>query len=364
MIWVITGLLAVYVVLILVLWFSWNGIPKTNSSDNHFFVSVIVAIRNESENILETLQSILDNDFPKNQFEIIVVDDHSTDDSVEKVQDLNNPQIRLVQLGKHQQGKKSAISLGISTSNGELMLCTDGDTLVGQQWIQRHVCAYSEGAKLSFGPVQYAGKGGWLNLLNLELLSLVGVGGAMLNLGYPSMINGCNYSFSKKAFIAVGGFTGNENLATGDDEFLLRKIHQKFPKAIKFLKEAAAKVSTLPVSTFSEFYFQRKRWASKWKHHKDLSSKALPVSVFLFYLLFYMGLVWISIENLSLSLWFLWTKLAVDFLFVWSVGSSMKMKVNVLSFLILQIIYPFYAVFFGLASNFGQYRWKERNHDI
>ncbi|SMD32162.1 Glycosyltransferase, catalytic subunit of cellulose synthase and poly-beta-1,6-N-acetylglucosamine synthase [Reichenbachiella faecimaris] len=370
MIYLIAGIATlIYGCFVLLLLWQWNNIPQPeNQGATSVFASIIIPVRNESKNIERLIHSIYKSAGEQNQFEIIVVDDHSEDETKKIVKSLQvkYDNLNLAQLHDSQQGKKAAISFGISLSKGELMICTDGDSEVGEDWFEEHKQAFSRGAKLAFGPVKLfnAKNTRWIDLLNQELAALVAMGAATLQMGKPTVINGCNYSFAKEAFEEVGGFAGNEHIASGDDEFLLRKLFKAFPHQVQFIKSEKALVISEPVESLTQFYHQRRRWASKWKFHKDAFSKLTAIFIFLIYSIW----VWLIIDAVLtknlLGAFILSIKLLIDYIYIITASRIQKLNPSVFNFCLLQIIYPFYVVFFGVASNFGQYSWRERTHKI
>jgi biofilm PGA synthesis N-glycosyltransferase PgaC len=358
------ALLIVYILLVIILIVGWVGIDSPSPDCAEVFTSVVIPVRNEEQTIQNTVRSILQNDYPADQFEILIVNDHSDDQTGAIVKNIKDSRVRMLNLPEGKEGKKQALTLGVSEAKGDLILCTDGDTKVQSNWIKSHVLSFVSGAHLSFGPVQYAARGLLSRVLNTELSALVMIGGATVGLGSPTMINGCNYSFSKEAFGLVKGFEGNENLPTGDDEFLLRKIHQSKIGSVAFLKSKEALVTTEPVANLSTLIQQRRRWASKWKHHKDWASRVLPIFVFVFYALFMLSMIWAAKESLVLGLILIGSKLLADGVLWLPYLRVIGRKPDWGAMLLLQIIYPFYVLFLGLASNFGQYAWKGRRHHI
>ncbi|WP_456462672.1 glycosyltransferase [Reichenbachiella sp.] len=330
------------------------------------FATVIIPVRNEDRNIERLIRSIYKG--ATGDFEIIVVDDHSEDETKSLVKHLQEEfeGLNLALLSEGQSGKKAAITLGVELAKGDLMICTDGDGEVAEGWLDEHRRAFSSGVKLAFGSVKLfnSSNSRWIDLLNLELAALVGVGAATLKMGRPTMINGCNYSFSKKVFEEVGGFEGNDHIASGDDEFLLRKVYQAYPYKIKFLKSSQALVTSEPPQDWEDFYHQRRRWASKWKLHRDVFSMIMPVFIFCVYGVWSWLLVDACLTLNTLGLYILGAKFIVDYLFVSVVSKVQDRRVSITSFVLLQIIYPFYVVFFGVASNFGTYSWRDRIHRI
>lgn len=371
MIFLTATLLIAHIVLVGTMWLIWTRIPEAHadhSLPDPPMVSVIVPVRNEQCGIKETLASIVNNTAGKQTFEVIVVNDHSTDGTPKIVADFISEysSVSMIHLDATKFGKKSAISAGVDIALGDVVIITDGDTKVPPQWIESYQHAYHQqpSLKMAFGPVVYAPtqRAFFGELLNTELMVLVGVGAGTLALGYPTMINGANMSFRKQAFLQLRGFEGSEEIPTGDDEFLLRKVTEAHPKGVKFLKSRGCTVFTSAPANAFDFFHQRRRWASKWKLHDDWASKLLPLFVFAFnalVLYWYMGFLTGQFRNVAIAV-MLVMKMVIEFVFVQKIGDSLGKRVPIAGVLGLQIIYPVYVVFFAIASNFGKYRWKNR----
>lgn len=341
----------------------WGKIEFNCSSQENVFVTVIIPVRNEQHTIVQMIKSVLANDYPDKKIQLIVVNDHSTDNTVQVLSKWVQKGIQVLDLPPGQEGKKAAIAYGVSKSNGQIVICTDGDSIVSPGWIAAHVSALEQGSQLSFGPVTYLEPKGWVALLNMELSALIVVGAATNHMGKPSLINGCNYSFKKETFLNVNGFNGSESIPSGDDEFLLRKVHARGFK-VMFLKDNSALVQTTAPEGVKAFLNQRKRWASKYRYHQDRMSQTLPVLVFTFYLFLLISLGFTFHEYPMIALSMFMVKSVADYIFIYRYLSFFREKIPLIAFLLMQIIYPFYVIFFGLASNFGQFAWKGRKHRI
>ena len=103
----------------------------------------------------------------------------------------------------------------------------------------------------------------------LEFSYLIGIGAAFIGNGRASTCNGANLAYRKDVFYQVGGFTGIDDLASGDDELLLQKVAERFAGRIGFLKHFDAVVYTHAKPTLADFLQQRRRWASKSVKYKD-----------------------------------------------------------------------------------------------
>ncbi|UXX78895.1 glycosyltransferase [Reichenbachiella carrageenanivorans] len=359
----------VYGVLVLLMLWKWVKIPQSQANVvDDFFTTVLIPVRNESINLDRLIRSIQEGTTRSALYEIIVIDDHSTDNTVEVVKSLKNkyPNVQLAQLPTGSEGKKAGIAYGVDLAMGEWIVCTDGDSEVAEGWLVEYRQMYQSGAQLAFGPVVLfndSRKVG-IEILNQELAALVAMGGATLQMGKPTMINGCNYAFAKGVFGEVGGFDGNQKIATGDDEFLLRKIFKAYPDRIRFIKSRQALVVSEPPASLSAFYHQRRRWASKWKFHQDWSSWVAPVFMFFAYAV-WCGFIATSMYERNWSfIGILFVKAGIDYAYISTASRIQNRTISIFNFVILQIIYPIYVVFFGVASNFGSYRWRERSHKI
>ncbi|MEQ6119279.1 glycosyltransferase [Reichenbachiella sp. MALMAid0571] len=371
MIYVTVGVMILFIFFALWIMSSWFSMKTTEFGDvrpepKKLLISVLIPVRNEGLNIENTLDSILKNRADPVLYEVIVIDDHSDDNTNELVESITEQHmnVKLIHLGDELSGKKKAIEAGVLVAGGDVILCTDGDCKVPEYWIQCYLEAYigNPNSKLIFGGVRYESHGNYLvNLLNIELSILVIIGAATMKRGIPTMINGANFSYKREVFLAVDGYQGNENIPSGDDEFLLRKVKNKFQDGIYFLKNPNSIVETTAPDSLKKLIDQRRRWGAKWKYHQDIYSKLIPILIFLInvsalWAMFEMALL----SNVSYWLTFLASKAIIDFLFMRIATKFLDVKSQLLSFFLLEIIYPFYVVFFAIASNFGKYSWKGR----
>ena len=177
------------------------------------------------------------------------------------------------------------------------------------------------------------------------------------------MCNGANLTYLKSVFYEVNGFSGNEGLASGDDEFLMHKIAAKYPDKVRFLKSQDTIVETKAHTSCRSFYNQRKRWASKWKHYSNWQTTALAVFVFFANVVVPLSFCFwifdfISVKSLVLVLSL---KFLAEFIFLSLVISFLRKKSLIWMIPFVQIVYPLYVVFFGLvAQKQGEYVWKGR----
>ncbi|MEZ4904442.1 MAG: glycosyltransferase [Spirosomataceae bacterium] len=358
-------------------WSSMHTLPtKKVALPPDFKLTLIVPVRNEAENIGALLNDLTQQTIRKNHFEIIIANDASTDDTVAIVKKFIGSKVLDLQLLDLQDEavsspKKRAITQAMKIAKGELIVTTDGDCRMGEKWLETMARTYLQtGAKLISGPVCFStfplppttAKRAFAIFQTIEFASLIGTGGCLIQAGLPTMCNGANLAYQRQAFEEVGGYEGMDQIASGDDEFLLQKINQRFPDAICFLKNQEAIVSTQPQPNWGAFYQQRVRWASKWAVNRRVATMTVAIFVFLVNLvtLFLWGeLLRGGVED-GLFLIILLLKLLPEFLFLALIIHFLGHKKWIVFIPFVQVIYPFYVLFFGITAQRKGYEWKGR----
>jgi cellulose synthase/poly-beta-1,6-N-acetylglucosamine synthase-like glycosyltransferase len=197
----------------------------------------------------------------------------------------------------------------------------------------------------------------------IEFNSLIGSAAATLTLGFPTMCNGANLAYRKTTFVEVNGFDGNAHIASGDDEFLMRKVVKKFgAKSLRFLKDSNAVVATNPQEAFKDFLTQRIRWASKWRHNSDDFTVVLSIFVLSFqfsWLIAIGSLFFQPWNNTILAL--VVVKVLTEGFLLFTISRFMRQKFYWDAFFVLQIVYPLYVIVVGIFSNVFRVSWKGRS---
>src|SRR5450631_2630552 len=304
-------LLTLYGVLIEYYRRAWKAIPSyqfppATPPSARTKISVLVPARNEDKNIGPCLDSLSCQSYPKDLYQVIVIDDHSTDRTWEIMESLFYPDmfrmsLRLADYEPEGNGvkayKKIAIDTGIRFATGDLIVTTDADCQFHPDWL-RTIAGFYEatGAKFIAAPVRIgsdpadgtgqAGRGIAASFLSifqtLDFITLQGITGASVYKKFHDMCNGANLAYEKKAFIEAGGFEGIDRIASGDDMLLMQKIRRIFPDKINYLKSANVVVQTQPAETLKDFMNQRIRWASKADKYTDPKITAVLFLVYFF----------------------------------------------------------------------------------
>ncbi|MBU0487308.1 MAG: glycosyltransferase [Bacteroidetes bacterium] len=364
-----------YAGLILLLIVGWDSTAQEKTrkinSRNRIRASVIIPVRNEEKSISSLLIALNQQDYPCDFTEIIVVDDHSEDNTIAEVLGFQekNPKcdMKIISLKvTDTMGKKAALKKGINAATGELIIQTDADCIPPPTWISAMVSSYLHSNSVFIsGPVlPTSSKNIFRQFQALEYLSLAGSGGAAMQLGLPLMCSAANMAYSRKAFEESGGFSQREDLATGDDVFLMQGFFKKYKNRLIFLKSTDAIVKTAGASSFREFFRQRTRWASKTRFYASFFPIATALVVFLMSaaVLFSIFAAFVDDEYVLLMVYLFGLKFVLDGYFLMKVVSFFEQKKLMIPYPLFAIIYPLYIIISAPVSVFfGAPQWKGRN---
>lgn len=357
----------IYACLILYYLKAWRSVPAAPAPvAAPQFLSVIVAARNEAQNLPVLLRALRQQSLSPGLFEVLVVDDHSSDGTPDVVRSHAAPNVFLLRSDapEHASSKKKAIATGIAHAKGTLIVTTDADCIPGPYWLQSiSDCHRATDASFIAAPVRLLHDGSLLQLFqSLDFLSLQGITAAGVSSDFHDMCNGANLAYTRAAFDAVRGFENIDHIATGDDMLLMHKIRARDRKKIVYLKDRKAIMDTQPMFTWRSLIMQRRRWASKTPVYQDRRLMVVLGFVYLFNCLFAANLVMAFIDSrywwLVLGFWII--KTAVELPFMYSVAGFYGERKSLRYFFFLQPLHIFYTIFVGLLSQAGRYEWKGR----
>jgi cellulose synthase/poly-beta-1,6-N-acetylglucosamine synthase-like glycosyltransferase len=389
-------LLIIYCGLLLYYRQAWKSIPEPVESsqlsiDNYqLSISVIIPARNEASNLYDLLTSLTQQTYPAALFEVIVVDDYSTDDTANIVRNFPAPNIHLISLKeilkeeKINSYKKKAIEIGISQSKGELIVTTDADCFMGKDWLQTIAAFYQTNhPQLIVMPVSINCGNSPVEIFQaLDFMSLQGITGASVYKKVHSMCNGANLAYTRKAFDKVKGFEGIDNIASGDDMLLMHKISLQYPNGISYLKSKEVIVHTQTMHTVKDFLNQRIRWASKANKYDDKRITAVLIVVYLLNVLLLVIPLWsivnrqssmeesgvhtsfkfFTIHHSPFTYWLLLVaiKTIIELFFLFPVAGFFNKRRLLWLFPLAQPFHILYTVIAGFLGMFGSYQWKDR----
>ncbi|MCB9426001.1 MAG: glycosyltransferase [Flavobacteriales bacterium] len=328
--------------------------------------SIVVPFRNEEKSLPNLLQSLSQLDYPLDKFEIILVDDESTDNSVEVIKRTleNHPDIQYQILSRIPQSnspKKDAITQGIAKSQFEWIITTDADCTVRPEWLSLYNQKANNGqAKMIAGAVCFPKQKGLLNQFQYyDLISLQGVTLGAFGHNNPFMCNGANFAYAKSFFNDLNGFKDSNNVASGDDVLLLQKAVKTNPEAIQYILHPNHVVQTTTESTWKVLFMQRVRWAAKTSSYTHSQSKWIALIVFFTNgILASSPFLYCEYGNKIWSLWLI--KLIIDSLFIRLSAKKLDQKFELFPALLSGLIYPFFSMAVALYSFVGKFDWKGR----
>jgi len=338
-----------------------------NLPEKHTF-TVIIPFRNEAKNLPKLLQSISHQNYDKEKFEIIAIDDFSTDNSQQVFNQwrMQNPKIQttlLENLHLSNSPKKDAITRAIPITKNTWIITTDGDCELPKKWlktfdqfIQNHDC------EMIAAPVKLKTKNNWFHYFQwFEHLSLQATTIGSFGNQQPFMCNGANFAYTKNFFEKIGGFGGINSYVSGDDVLLLQKAVSKFPEKVAYLKSKSAIVKTNPENKLHKLFMQRVRWAGKSTGYQSGYAKMLALAVFAMNFSLVVAFVLFLFGKINWQIFVaLWAIKYVSDYFLMSKGKQFLSKNKFLFPLASSVLYPVFATVVGVYSLFGNFTWKGR----
>jgi glycosyltransferase involved in cell wall biosynthesis len=357
--WFLLILVLPYIFLLVKILRNLNRIRQFNSVNTcTSFISVVVACRNESDNILKVLKDIALQDYPASLFEVIIVDDNSGDQTFNIASgftDINNLKV----LKNKGSGKKMAVASGVDSAKGDLILTTDADCSMGKRWINSIASFYSlYKPDLIICPVVLKSSQWFFGKFQeLEFLSLQGVTAGTAIAGTSTMCNAANLAFTKEVYLKHSKNLHYE-ISSGDDVFLLHSVKKDKGSRIMWLESREATVTASASGTISLFLSQRSRWISKGKAYNDRSTIILAIVTFVTIITQIILLIsgFFCPAFFPVFAAFLILKSIPDFLILLNTTRRYGKRDLMKWFIPSQLVYPFYVI--GVVLNLFNYGFK------
>jgi len=337
----------------------------TAQQDDATAFSIVIPFRNEADHLPDLLLSIEAISYNPNLFEIIFVDDASTDASVQIIQAFLaiNTHLNISILDNVRNSnspKKDAISTAISFAQHEWIVTTDADCIVPQKWLQCfNTYILQHQPNMIVAPVTLVGNTSFLHQFqSIDFLSMQGATMGGFGLQQPFMANGANLGYKKKVFLQLNGFSNNDNIASGDDVFLLEDFIAHDKKAVHFLKNTDALVQTYVLDSWKALINQRKRWAAKAPKFNNNFTIAVGVLVFFANLLTAIAIVLVPFYGVLGYV--LMVKIFIDSVLIFKTAAFYQQPICVRQYLKIVLFYPFFTIYIAFTSLLIPFTWKER----
>ncbi|MBN2354772.1 glycosyltransferase [candidate division KSB1 bacterium] len=335
---------------------------------NQFKVSIIVAVRNEEKNIPALMPSLLNQDYPDRDYEIIMVDDASTDSTASLLSEyaarVTTPSITILQSKGREKvisAKKHALAQGIRCAKGDILLFTDADCIPARSWVSGMVSYFrpNVGMVIGFSPLEIPPPRSLLTLFQaIESLSLAALAGGSAGWGRPATCSGRNLAYRKSIFHKVGGFEDIKQFASGDDDLFLKIVVNKTKWKIAYAFHANTVVPTRSTQKLKPLILQRLRHASKGLHYGWKMSSILSL-VYLYNLLIMISIFCALFSNFTIwPFFFCFTKAASELVLLGAFAMPMSRSRYLYVLPLATLAHLPYVVFFGALGPFIKIRWK------
>ena len=323
-------------------------------------VSVIIAARNEQENIKNILEDLINQNMDKNNFEIIVVNDRSTDETFSIIKNYSSmyKNVKTINIKdiNVMTPKKYALTKAVESSSGDIIISTDADCRVKKDWVNSMAQLVNDTDKIVIGYSKINYKDSLLKeYQNIDFLGIMSANAGLLNYNIICSGSGQNLAYKKKHFLNINGFKPVQHLISGDDMYLVQSI-SKLKGAI-FNYDPKSFVSTIPKNKILEYLNQRTRWSS--------NSKNTILDAPLFFLFLFSALI--TNCGILYGLYFQSTvlilailiKLSVEGIIIYIGCKIFETKTNLLSYIFWNITQPIYIPLITISGLIGKYSWKK-----
>ncbi len=228
-------------------------------------VSIVIAARNEERNIGACLESLTNLTYPAAKLEIMIVDDRSTDGTQAIVKKFagRHPTISLLVAtpGSGQlRGKTNAVTQGIESTGGEIIMFTDADCAVPPRWVEETVKYYAdERIGIVAGFTSLRADTPFAAMQAFDWFFLFSVAAATIRLHYPVTAVGNNLSVRRSAYEAAGGYRKIPFSVT-EDYALFHAVTSQARFRARFPMNPLALVQSGACRTVKELHRQKLRW--------------------------------------------------------------------------------------------------------
>ncbi len=323
-------------------------------------VSVVVAARNEEDNILDCLNSLNNLIYPDEKIEIIIVDDNSEDNTFELVENFikGKPKFKLIQPVKEYgavKGKARALANAIEIAAGEIILTTDSDCIVSPTWALTHASYYKPDVAMVCGYTNQFSDNPFGAMQSMDFIYLLAVAAGTMNLDKPLSCIGNNMSYRKSVYNEIGGYQSLPFSVTEDLNLLMAFEKLKKYKII-FPFDPKALVTSKPCNTLKQLYRQKKRWIIGGLRAK-LEGFVITSIGWVNHFLILLSPFFFSLNVLTLVFF----KFVIDFFFIVFVYKGLNLKLKFKDFVSFEVYFTIYVFLIPFIAIFSkEVNWKGR----
>ena len=333
--------------------------PKISSSQDLPIVSVVIAARNEENNLPDLIYDLVNQEYPLDKLEVVFVDDRSTDLTNRLLSEASDnysfiKHIVIEELSPEMTPKKYALTRGIESAKGEIIISTDADCRVGKLWVSSMTYDVIRCGGISIGFSTVSDKKFFDQYQKIDFLGIIAANAGAGGWKQFWSGTGQNLAYFKNDFLSVDGFEPVKNKISGDDMYLVQSISKIKTGSINI--DPNSFVRTEPMRNIKEFINQRIRWASNAKLNIKQSPyffSFLATSLsFNFILLFF----FLFSQNWHLLFLF---KFVCDGLVIFMGSKLFSINIKFPAYLLWSAIQPIYIPIIGFLGVREKFTWKQ-----
>tara|TARA_Y100000591_G_scaffold74749_1_gene62247 strand:- start:128 stop:1222 length:1095 start_codon:yes stop_codon:yes gene_type:complete len=337
-----------------------HNILPTNDDPNEELpiASVVIAARNEEENLPALLKDLTIQSYPPDKTEVIIVNDRSTDRTKEILERASKKYsfiktVTIIDKSKDMTPKKHALNQGINISKGEIIISTDADCRVGKNWVLSMVNSTIKSKGITVGFSKVLGNSFLSQYQLIDFLGIITANAGAFGWGKYWSGTGQNLAYLKSDYVNINGFDLVKDEISGDDMYLVQKISKLKSGFLNI--DPQSFVETKPVKTISQFINQRTRWASNSK--KNIKSNKL---FFMFLLSAFLTNI-LTLINLFYNFYFFWFfvfKSLLESLIIFLGSKLFNLNLQIKPFILWLVLQPAYIPYIGIRGLIGKFYWK------
>ena len=354
-IFILTIIFLIYIILI------YSALNKLFNSEvstqRKLKLSVIVAAKNEANNISSLVTALKNQSYPSNLYEVVIVDDNSIDSTIENITSeiygLSNFRVIMAEDKKY-KAKKGALDIGISHSLNPYIVITDADCIPSVDWLSSFANKFAQHNDMIFGIAPYRQTKSFVNKITaFENLRAHIMMFAFAKLGFAYSAAARSFGFSRSAFENILGYINTNETISGDDDLLLREAVKNKLKIGLVTSENAFVLSESKI-TYNEFVKQKLRHTSTSYHYLMRMKVILSL-----WHVSNIVLLFSSIFIFFNSVFFLpiFLKFILDIFLVNIFQRNFGYKFNLLEIVLLQIKYELQLVYFFILAKKFSTKW-------
>jgi cellulose synthase/poly-beta-1,6-N-acetylglucosamine synthase-like glycosyltransferase len=326
-------------------------------------VSIVIAARNEEENLTNILQDLSNLDYPGELLEIVIADDRSTDNTWSLIKHFSDQHyyihgVQIKEKSTSMTPKKYALTKAIEQSNGEIILSSDADCRIPRGWVKSMVEQLQNGVGIVVGSssIDTHKHSPFSHYQLVDFLALVSANAGAIGWGFYWTGSGQNLAYKREFFQEINGFNPVKDRISGDDIYLVQTIGKKH--GCSFNPNSDSFIKTRPSLSVKQFISQRIRWSSnsRFAAKIDLFFLLFLCNAFVINSAILVGIFTSSIHSFLSMI--LGLKFVSDALVIYKGAAKLHLTFPSSIFILWSILQPFYIPFIGLTGLAGKFKWK------